>query len=102
MLHLQQIREWFTVRVRKSRKQRVKYGHKWTAKQVFTGEHADEIRARTIEASGSQPGEKGYIGHLHPVIKEMMDKLSSEEVEALKGKAETYSSGEIPREVQIR
>jgi hypothetical protein len=99
---LQEIKEWFKSRIRKSRKNRVKYGYKWTAKQVFTQEHAEEIRARTIEVSGYQPGDKGYIGHLHPVIKEMMDKLTAEELEAFKAKAKTYSGGTIPREVQIR
>lgn len=69
---------------------------------VFIREHAKEIEARNIEASGSTPGNVEYIKTLHTTIKEVWDEQSSEDQDRMKATAQSYNDGDIPREVQLK
>ncbi|KAG2096762.1 uncharacterized protein F5147DRAFT_778272 [Suillus discolor] len=85
-------------RWKKDPKPLIKYGRRWTARQVLIQTHKDLIQEETGEMAGSEE----MISKWPKVVKSVIDSLLAEEREQVEATAEKWNNQAAPPEVQAK
>ncbi|KAG1846427.1 hypothetical protein DFJ58DRAFT_655329 [Suillus subalutaceus] len=92
----------FNNQKKKERKDMIKYGRKWTPRQVIYQQKREEVLKRIEDESGAKPGGPGMFKHYQAAVKRVMAELSDDELEKAKDTAEEWSSNFPPPEIQAQ
>ncbi|KAG2130276.1 hypothetical protein DEU56DRAFT_914907 [Suillus clintonianus] len=99
----QMYKTWlFNNKKKKERKDMIKYGRKWTPRQVVYQQKREEVLKRIEEESGAKPGGPGMFKHYQAAVKRVMAELSDDELEKAKETAEEWSTNFPPPEIQAQ
>ncbi|KAG1852476.1 hypothetical protein DFJ58DRAFT_728548 [Suillus subalutaceus] len=99
----QMYKTWlFNNQKKKERKDMIKYGRKWTPRQVIYQQKREEVLKRIEDESGAKPGGPGMFKHYQAAVKRVMAELSDDELEKAKDTAEEWSSNFPPPEIQAQ
>ncbi|KAG1851352.1 hypothetical protein DFJ58DRAFT_842234 [Suillus subalutaceus] len=92
----QMYKTWlFNNQKKKERKDMIKYGSKWTPRQVIYQQKWEEVLKRIEDESGAKPGGPSSC-------KRVMAELSDDELEKAKDTAEEWSNNFPPPEIQAQ
>lgn len=92
----------FNNKKKKERKDMIKYGRKWTPRQVIYQQKREEVLKRIEDESGERPGGPGMFKHYQATVKRVMAELSDDELEKAKDTAEEWSNNFPPPEIQAQ
>ncbi|KAG1847562.1 hypothetical protein DFJ58DRAFT_843197 [Suillus subalutaceus] len=102
-MNSQMYKTWlFNNQKKKERKDMIKYGRKWTPRQVIYQQKREEVLKRIEDESGAKPGGPGMFKHYQAAVKRVMAELSDDELEKAKDTAEEWSSNFPPPEIQAQ
>ncbi|KAG2141229.1 hypothetical protein DEU56DRAFT_754948 [Suillus clintonianus] len=87
---------------KKERKDMIKYGRKWTPRQVIYQQKWEEVLKRIENESGAKPGGPGMFKHYQAAVKRVMAELSDNELEKAKETAEEWSNNFLPPKIQAQ
>ena len=93
-------KQWFYNHGQRKRtpKELIKYGKKWTWRKVIEVQKKDQI----LQHTGAKPGEKKMIGNYQHAMKIVLDGLTQEEKDAAKETAKEWAKAAPPPEVQAK
>ncbi|KAG1728272.1 uncharacterized protein EDB91DRAFT_1253540 [Suillus paluster] len=92
----------FNNKKKKERKDMIKYGRKWTPRQVIYQQKREEVLKRIEDESGAKPGGPGMFKYYQAAVKRVMTELSDDELEKAKDTAEEWSNNFPPPEIQAQ
>ncbi|KAG1745812.1 uncharacterized protein EDB91DRAFT_1245963 [Suillus paluster] len=92
----------FNNKKKKERKDMIKYGRKWTPRQVIYQQNREEVLKRIEDKSRAKPGGQDMFKHYQAVVKKVMAKLSKDELEKAKETTEEWSNNFPPPEIQVQ
>ncbi|KAG1723979.1 uncharacterized protein EDB91DRAFT_1087636 [Suillus paluster] len=99
----QMYKTWlFNNKKKKERKDMIKYGRKWTPRQVIYQQNREEVLKRIEDEFGAKPGGQDMFKHYQAVVKKVMADLSEDELEKAKETAEEWSNNFPPPETQAQ
>ncbi|KAG1719202.1 uncharacterized protein EDB91DRAFT_1089472 [Suillus paluster] len=92
----------FNNKKKKERKDMIKYGRKWTPRQVIYQQNREEVLKRIEDKFGAKPGGQDMFKHYQAVVKKVMADLSEDELEKAKETTEEWSNNFPPPETQAQ
>ncbi|KAG1750578.1 uncharacterized protein EDB91DRAFT_1046116 [Suillus paluster] len=92
----------FNNKKKKERKDMIKYGRKWTPRQVIYQQKREEVLKRIEDESGAKPGGPGMFKYYQAAVKRVMTELSDDELEKAKDTAEEWSNNFPPPKIQAQ
>ncbi|KAG1738662.1 uncharacterized protein EDB91DRAFT_1082694 [Suillus paluster] len=87
---------------KKERKDMIKYGRKWTPRQVIYQQNREEVLKRIEDEFRAKPGGQDMFKHYQAVVKKVMADLSEDELEKAKETTKEWSNNFPPPETQAQ
>ena len=84
----------------KQRRDKIKYGKKWTARMVVSHDKRDEVLQRIADETGLKPGDPQMFKYYQGTVNKVVDEMPANEMEIAKETAEKWSNDFPPPEIQ--
>ncbi|KAG1894986.1 uncharacterized protein F5891DRAFT_984571 [Suillus fuscotomentosus] len=96
-------KQWFYnhgQRKQRIKRHLIKYGQKWTVQEIIKQERKAEVKSIIEEQTGVKPGEKGMMKHYQRIVTEIMQGLTSDELQEAEATALAWSQEGPPADIQ--
>ncbi|KAG1722602.1 uncharacterized protein EDB91DRAFT_1088083 [Suillus paluster] len=84
----------------KQRRDKIKYGKKWTARMVVSHKKRDQVLQRIKDETGLKPGDPQMFKYYQGTVKKVVDKMPADKMEIAMETAEKWSNDFPPPEIQ--